>query len=368
MANIKVNYAEFKTILSKTPYSQNILILGAHGIGKSQILEQHYVSKGFEVVPLFLGQMSDPGDLLGLPDKKSIIRAGVETMIMDFLPPYWWASDKPFCLFLDEINRGRPEVLQVVFDVALNRKLASRKLPEGSVVCAAANFGEEYQLTDMDPAFVSRFNVYELSPTTEEWLTHAAKSGVKHEITSFIAANPMYLDPNIEENADSMNKTPDRRAWFRVDEMLQQIQGKPDSVDMKMIAGVIGGSAAGLFKKHIDALVTVDARRLLYAKDFKDLEVDLMTMTMTDFMYLNKQVLNFVIAKTPEIKKKLILEKTVCNNFYQYIKFMETQEYKEAIGDLVHGLEKQAEAAAVLLADEKVMDAVTGYIDDLDLK
>lgn len=368
MAHMKVNYAEFEEILKKTPLSQNILILGAHGIGKSQILERYYTDAGLEVVPLFLGQMSDPGDLLGLPDKKLITKGDVETMIMDFLPPYWWASDKPFCLFLDEINRGRPEVLQVVFDVCLNRKLGGRTLPEGSMVVAAANFGEEYQVTDLDPALVSRFNIYELSPTPEEWLTHAAKSGVSQQITSFISANNHMLDPTVDENADSMNKTPDRRAWFRVDEVLKGLKGKPTSIDMKLIAGIIGGSAAGMFKKHIDAMVSVDARRLLYAKKFEDLEVDLMTMTMSDFMYLNKQVLNFVISKTPEIKKKITLEKTVCNNFLKYIQFMEGQEYKEAIGDLVQGLEKQTDAAAVLLADERVMDAVTGYIDDLDLK
>ena len=54
-------------ILEETPATQNIMLMGKHGIGKSQILEKFYTAKGCKVVSLFLGQMSDPGDLIGLP-------------------------------------------------------------------------------------------------------------------------------------------------------------------------------------------------------------------------------------------------------------------------------------------------------------
>ena len=47
-------------ILEETPATQNIMLMGKHGIGKSQILEKFYTEKGCKVVSLFLGQMSDP--------------------------------------------------------------------------------------------------------------------------------------------------------------------------------------------------------------------------------------------------------------------------------------------------------------------
>ena len=56
-------------ILEETPATQNIMLMGKHGIGKSQILEKFYTAKGCKVVSLFLGQMSDPGDLIGIPHK-----------------------------------------------------------------------------------------------------------------------------------------------------------------------------------------------------------------------------------------------------------------------------------------------------------
>ena len=55
-------------ILDNTPAEQNIMLVGKHGIGKSRILEDYFSKRGERVVTLFLGQMSDPGDLIGLPE------------------------------------------------------------------------------------------------------------------------------------------------------------------------------------------------------------------------------------------------------------------------------------------------------------
>lgn len=168
--NISINTNELQQLLQATPAAQNVMLVGKHGIGKSEILTAFFASKGQRVVTLFLGQMSDPGDLIGLPTKNEA------TGKTDFMPPYWFPTDgKPIVLFLDELNRARPEVLQTVMDLTLNRRLAGRALPQGSRVIAAVNDGEEYQLTDLDPALVSRFNIYQFRPTAEEWLLWASK-------------------------------------------------------------------------------------------------------------------------------------------------------------------------------------------------
>ena len=153
--SIRINTKELLTILETTPANQNIMLVGKHGIGKSQILSNYFTSKGNKVVPLFLGQMSDPGDLIGLLHKNDA------TGRTEFMPPYWFPTDDtPVVLFLDELNRARPEVLQTIMDLALNRTLAGKSLPKGSRIISAVNNGEEYQLTDLDPALVSRFNIY----------------------------------------------------------------------------------------------------------------------------------------------------------------------------------------------------------------
>ena len=146
-----INTKELLQILEYTPACHNIMLSGKHGIGKSRIITEYFESKGVKVVTLFLGQMSDPGDLLGLPRKDD---ASDRTV---FMPPYWFPVDgKPVVLFLDELNRARPEILQAIMDLALNRTLAGRRLPEGSRIISAVNEGDEYQLTDLDPALVSK--------------------------------------------------------------------------------------------------------------------------------------------------------------------------------------------------------------------
>ena len=69
MANIKANITELRQLLDITPAGHNLMLVGNHGIGKSEILTSYFSEKGMTVVALFLGQMSDPGDLIGLPRK-----------------------------------------------------------------------------------------------------------------------------------------------------------------------------------------------------------------------------------------------------------------------------------------------------------
>ena len=161
--SVSINISELKETLDLTPSTQNIMLVGKHGIGKSEILTSYFNSKGLKVVTLFLGQMADPGDIIGIPSKVEKQDAkGKATSHTDFTPPYWFPQDdQPIVLFLDELNRARPEILQTVMDLTLNRKLAGKALPKGSHVISAVNDGEEYQLTDLDPALVSRFNIYD---------------------------------------------------------------------------------------------------------------------------------------------------------------------------------------------------------------
>ena len=104
---ININTKELKNLLESTPPTHNIMLAGKHGIGKSKIITDFFEAKGQKVVTLFLGQMSDPGDLIGLPNKDEATGKTV------FMPPYWFPTDgQPVVLFLDELNRARPEILK----------------------------------------------------------------------------------------------------------------------------------------------------------------------------------------------------------------------------------------------------------------
>ncbi|MBQ8226781.1 MAG: AAA family ATPase [Bacteroidaceae bacterium] len=236
---IAINSKELETLLEVTPSWQNIMLTGRHGIGKSQILTNYFEAKGMRVVALFLGQMSDPGDLLGLPTKDEA--TGKTT----FMPPYWFPVDgQPVVLFLDELNRARPEILQTVMDLVLNRKLAGRLLPEGSRIISACNDGDEYQLTDLDPALVSRFNIYTFRPSVEEWLLWATRKGLDERVINFIQTNPELLDRSGDTKEEQgLEKDPDRRAWEKVAHVMENISD-PKQVHQKIVAGIVGVQAA----------------------------------------------------------------------------------------------------------------------------
>ena len=260
MANINITTTELLSLLDITPTDQNLMLVGNHGIGKSEILTEYFSGKGMKVVPLFLGQMSDPGDLIGIPNRKDT------TGKPEFMPPYWFPLDgKPVVLFLDELNRARPEVLQTIMDLALNRTLAGRKLPDGSRIISAVNAGDQYQLTDLDPALVSRFNVVTFRPTVQEWLLWAEKVGVDARVRDFIRENPMWLDknPDAKEGADTgLDKTPDRRGWKRVSDILKTA-GDISPIVTKAIAAIVGPKAASALAGSVSARKILSGREVL---------------------------------------------------------------------------------------------------------
>lgn len=260
MANINITTTELLSLLDITPADQNLMLVGNHGIGKSEILTEYFSGKGMKVVPLFLGQMSDPGDLIGIPNRNNT------TGKTEFMPPYWFPLDgNPIVLFLDELNRARPEVLQTIMDLALNRTLAGRKLPDGSRIISAVNDGDQYQLTDLDPALVSRFNVVTFRPTTQEWLLWADKVGVDARVRDFIRENPIWLDKNLDakEGVDTgLDKTPDRRAWKRVSDILKTA-GDINPIVTKAMSAIVGPKAASALVGSVSAKKILSGREVL---------------------------------------------------------------------------------------------------------
>ena len=123
-------------------------------------------------------------------------------------------------------------------DLTLNRKLAGKALPEGSHVISAVNEGEEYQLTDLDPALVSRFNIYEFKPTVEEWLNWAAGQKLDERVVNFIQDNPTWLDGDTKEYK-GLDKSADRRAWKHVSDILLKVDTIKD-IHKRIIAGIVG--------------------------------------------------------------------------------------------------------------------------------
>ena len=285
---MKITTKQLLFILEHTPCEQNVMLAGKHGIGKSRILEDFYKKKGIPVVTLFLGQMSDPGDLIGLPEKDA------KTGKTDFMLPYWFPTDgKPVVLFLDELNRARPEILQTIMDLTLNRKLAGKSLPKESRIISAVNSGNEYQLTDLDPALVSRFNIYDFAPSVEDWLEWGRESGIDERILSFIENSGDMLDPDEDnELSENLERNADRRSWERLSDA---IKGEKELTEMHKIlaTGIIGSRAASLFFHFVNENRTVSAWKIL-DEGIQPFSEELAKTSVPDISYLSTSIFSIL--------------------------------------------------------------------------
>ena len=97
---------------------RSVLLRGAHGIGKSQVVRQIAKGFGLQVTDRRLSQMSE-GDMIGLPS--------TDGEVTRFNPPEWYkdACTHARCLFLDELNRGLVGVLNGMFQIVLDRELGN---------------------------------------------------------------------------------------------------------------------------------------------------------------------------------------------------------------------------------------------------
>jgi len=204
----------FKNLALTMDETISILIRGPHGIGKSQCAYQLGEELGLPVKERRLSQMTE-GDMIGLPK--------LEDDTTKFCPPDWFMEcvREPHVLFLDEINRATPEVMQAAFQLVLDRELNGVKIHPECRILTAINASADYQVNEMDPALLDRFAVVDLEPSLQDWLTWAkGPGGINPIMVDFIKQNPRHLE---HKGQIEPNKVyPSRRSWERVHKTLDR--------------------------------------------------------------------------------------------------------------------------------------------------
>ena len=250
---------DFKTFVSLAPAVSAsklpVLLRGRHGIGKSQVVYQLAANAGLPVVERRASQMTE-GDLVGLPS--------IEGNRTTFNPPDWFkmACEEAVVLFLDEVDRATLEVRQGIFELTDSRKLNGHALHPETIIFAAINggeHGESYQVNEMDPAELDRWSVWDVEPTTEDWLAWG-KENVDGLIWDFINQNRGHLEhtSDIEPN----KRYPSRRSWKRLNDVLaqaDQLEAGPAMFNLaQSFVGFEAAVALNDFAKNYERVVTVD--------------------------------------------------------------------------------------------------------------
>jgi hypothetical protein len=281
-----MSIGSFKGVAVALPPWTSILLRANHGVGKSKVIRQvvstiredliKQANEGnsvpvrngiismarfknapdfFPVIDRRLSQMSE-GDMVGLPS--------TDGQTTRFNPPDWYkqACNAPCALFLDELNRATPEVMQAAFQIVLDRELNGFQLHPLTRVYAAVNTGGAYTVNEMDPALLDRFFTVDLNPDVEEFLAWARSDdpvhgGSLHDfIPDFIQTtkradgnNWLYGPKSAEPGAVS----PSPRSWEMVHHALKHaglLENPKSEVFYHICMGFLGTEAAIAFRDY----------------------------------------------------------------------------------------------------------------------
>jgi len=289
--------AEMKKIFDFTPESMNIMIVGIHGIGKSEWTKTHYESKGYKTIIVYTATAADAGDLVGLPRMVEVEIDGIKRTITDFAAPYWWPfsdTDK-VCIIFDEINRAKLEILQAVHNMTLTRELAGKKLNDFTRILCTINPPQEdldYDVSDLDPAFMDRFNIYDFKPTATEWMDYMVSVKGHKVVIGFISKNNVFLDP--PDTKRKNEKYPSRRSWKRVSDILvakpELLHEEKQVLFKTMLMGIVGAGAASKFITYIrEAVRNISGGKIVTGWD-ADVERQVKEMNNQDLVHLNSEI------------------------------------------------------------------------------
>jgi len=101
-----------------------------------------------------------------------------------------------------------------------SRKINGHYLHEDTIIFAAIDggeHGEQYQVSEFDPAELDRWSVWDIEPTVEDWLAWG-KENVDPLVWDYINNNREHLEHkgDIEPN----KRYPSRRSWKRLNDVL----------------------------------------------------------------------------------------------------------------------------------------------------
>ena len=290
--------------------SRPVMIWGPPGIGKSEIIDEIGKDLKRNVIDLRL-LLLEPTDLRGIPYFNS------KENKMDWAPPVDLPDDPKATdiLFLDEINAAPQSVQAAAYQLVLNRRIGTYKLPDGVSIVAAGNRESDRGVTYRMPSpLANRMLHIEMAVNFEDWQDWATKNEIHPDVVGYLtfAKNDLYdFDPRSSSRAFA---TP--RSWTFVSNMLEAetLQG---SQLTDIITGSVGEGLAVKFVAHRDVAGKLPNPSDILSGKVKKLdtkEVSAMYSLITSLCYELKEE-----CETAQKKKAMGGWHKMADNFLQYM-------------------------------------------------
>lgn len=233
-----------------------ILITGAPGIGKSDLVAQAAINAKAELI-LSHPAVADPTDAKGLP------WPGKEGKEATFLPFGDLAkairATQATVWFLDDLGQASPAVQASYMQLLLARQVNGHALPDCVTFVAATNRRTDRAgVTGILEPVKSRFtSIIELQANLDDWCEWALHAGLPPMLIAFLRFRPDLLSQFVP-SADLTN-SPSPRTWSHVAKL--EALNLSLQVEQVAFAGAVGEGASVeylAFRKMAAALVSID--------------------------------------------------------------------------------------------------------------
>ena len=224
-----------------------LFLWGPPGIGKSDIVKQMGEELEAHVIDIRLS-LWDPTDIKGIPFFNST------TNKMEWAPPTELPDDimaakyKKIILFLDEMNSAAPAVQAAAYQLVLNRKVGTYRLPDNVLIVAAGNRETDKGVTFRMPApLANRFVHLEMRVDWDDYFGWATENKIHKDVVGFLTFSKKDLYDFDPKSASRAFATP--RSWAFVSELLFD-DDEDDSTMTDLISGAVGEGLAVKFMAH----------------------------------------------------------------------------------------------------------------------
>lgn len=227
-----------------------LMLWGAPGIGKSDLVRMLGALLKRTVVDIRL-PLWEPTDIKGMPFYNA------KTGKMEWAPPAELPTDldSTAIVFLDEINGAAPSVQAAAYQLILDRKIGSYKLPDNVILIAAGNRETDKGVTyRMPKPLANRFIHLEIKVDFNCWFDWAVKNQIHPDVIGYLQFQKKDLY-DFNPNADT-KAFPTPRSWSFVSELMYDTDATREedeftrSLEMDMVSGCVGEGVATKFQTH----------------------------------------------------------------------------------------------------------------------
>jgi hypothetical protein len=232
-----------KSVKKAMKTNRPVMLWGPPGIGKSDIVHQIGAEQDRNVIDIRL-PLWEPTDIKGIPYYNT------DSNSMCWAPPVELPSDADdnSILFLDELASAPPAVQAAAYQLILNRRVGTYRLPDGVSIVAAGNRESDKGVTYRMPApLANRFSHVEVSVEFDSWLEWAGKNKIHKDVVGYISFAKQDLYDFDPRSASRSFATP--RSWAFVSQYLYDDDGDDETLG-DLIAGTVGEGLAIKFMAH----------------------------------------------------------------------------------------------------------------------